>query len=177
MLRYRLLARVAVGLSCLGLLLPAPLVEAGQPAVRNTPAPVDDVALDGEGRLHGLVMDVEGVPVAHASVGVFQADREVGRATSDASGRFSVGGLRGGIYRVTVGPHGRLVRAWAAHTAPPAAGDMAVVVVDRVVRGQMPLEHFFASDCFVITAMVAAMIAIPIAIHSSGGGDDIPASP
>jgi hypothetical protein len=49
-----------------------------------------------------------------------------------------------------------------------------VVVGSDVVRGQMPLECFCASDAFVITAMVAAVIAIPIAIHNNGG---TPASP
>jgi hypothetical protein len=138
---------------------------------------VSDVALAEDGSLAGLVLDADSIPVAGAAVAVLQEDQEVGRTTSGAAGRFRVRGLRGGTYRVAVGPHVRVVRAWAAGTAPPSAGDLALVVVGSVVRGQMPLEHFFASDCVVITAMVAAMIALPIAIHGSGADDDIPASP
>ncbi len=51
-----------------------------------------------------------------------------------------------------------------------------MVVGSEVVRGQMPLEDFFASDAVIITGLVAAMIAIPIAVHNSGGKDK-PASP
>jgi hypothetical protein len=52
---------------------------------------------------------------------------------------------------------------------------MALLVVGPdVVRGQMPLECFCSSDEFVVSLMVAAMIAIPISVHNNGGR---PASP
>ena len=61
--------------------------------------------------------------------------------------------------------------------SPPAARPLALMVVgSEVVRGQMPLEDFFASDAVIITGLAAAMIAIPIAVHNSGGKDK-PASP
>lgn len=177
MIRHCPFRRVAAWLSSLGVLLHGTMLWAGEPGPPAAAPPVADVALSCDGTLEGLVMDVDGVPVPDAPVALFRGDKELGRTASDSLGRFRLGGLAGGTYRVAVGPHARLVRAWTADTAPPAAGEMALVVVGRVVRGQMPLECFFASDAFVITGMVAAMIALPIAIHSSGGGSDVPASP
>jgi hypothetical protein len=121
-------------------------------------------------------MNVRGVRLAGEVVVLRQSGLERGRTITDARGRFWFGGLRGGIYRVVAGGRSLLVRAWAAETAPPAAGKVALLVVGpEVVRGQMPLEEFFASDAVVIAGMVAAMIAIPIAVHNSGR--DKPASP
>ena len=74
-----------------------------------------------------------------------------------------------------VGGHGRLVRAWAAQTAPPAARNIALVVAGGdVVRGQMPFEQFFASDAVIVCGMVAAMIALPVALNNSDSGPHSP---
>jgi len=167
---------LCVGLSCLGLILPTSILEAAPPAAtavrpEGPPRPqsrVGDVALDAAGYLLGQVVDRQGLPVADRPVALGQMGRQIARTRTDAFGRFRVGPLRGGTYHVSVGRHGELVRAWVARTAPPAAGDVALLVVgDDVVRGQMPLEQFFASDAVVICGMVAAAIAIPIALNSS----------
>lgn len=168
----RTLKALCVGLSALGMLLPPSVVEASMPASLTTaPTPVDlvaDTELDSFGFLHGRVFSARGLPAADVTVVLRQTDRELVRTETDAQGRFRLGRLRGGTYQLSVGAQGRLVRAWAAHTAPPAAGDIVVVLRDGdVVRGQMPLEEFFASDAVLLIGLVAAMIAIPIAIHNS----------
>ena len=180
----RVAKALCVGLSCLGLILPASALQAARrPAAMaaQPPAPqpaklTSDVELDATGTLRGQVVNVGGVPVAEAEVFLRQSGFQFARTRTDATGRFSFRHLRGGMYEVVVRGHSGLVRAWAAKTAPPAAEEIALVVVGHdLVRGQMPAEQFFASDAFVVTAMVAAMIALPIALHNSG--DAGPVSP
>jgi len=170
----------AIGLACAGMIWPAGVIEAAPPtAPGQSKGPpqatvVQDVGLDGSGQLRGMVVNPSGTPIAHAVVVVQSGDREVGRAETDGLGRFAVGPLHGGTYQLKVGGQGRLVRLWAANTAPPAAKNMVLVVLGgNLVRGQMPLEDFFESDTFVVVCLVAAMITIPIAVHKSGR----PASP
>lgn len=171
----RTLKVLCIGLSCLGLILPAPSLEAAQPksaasrASTQQPAKlVGDVELDASGNLHGLVVDVQGKPMSNAVVVLHSPDSEPIKARADASGRFRFARLKGGMYRLAVNGRGTVIRAWTARTAPPAARDAALIVVDgNVVRGQMPLEEFFASDAVIIVGLVAAVIAIPIAIHNS----------
>lgn len=167
---------LCIGFCCLGLILPTSILEAAPPApaairpeVPPRPQPlVGDVALDCDGCLLGRVIDPQGLPMADQPVVLGQMGREVARTRTDASGRFRIGPLRGGTYHLSAGRHGQLVRAWVAQTAPPAARDVALVIAgDDVVRGQMPFEHFFASDAVIIWGMVAAMIAIPIALNRS----------
>ena len=74
------------------------------------------------------------------------------------------------------GGQGRFVRAWSAKKAPPNAKSAAMMITgDGVVRGQMPLEDFFASDAVIIAGLVAALITIPIV--ASNHGDSSAASP
>ncbi len=169
------------GLSCLGLMLPASILLAGRPwacmdrrkAEQPTLEFISDVELDAGGVLHGVVVDMHGTPIAKAAVEIRQGDRQRARTTTDALGRFAAGKLRGGVYEVLAERQARLVRAWAADTAPPGTRQATLIVVgDSLVRGQLPLEQFCASDTFVVTGLVAAVIAIPIAMNQSR-----PASP
>lgn len=144
----------------------------GRPAVE-----LSDLVLDAQGGLQGVVVDVHGAPQPAAKVILVQQKREVGRARTDRQGRFRVSGLRGGVYAIQSGGQVRFVRAWTTKTAPPNAKPTALVVAGNgVIRGQMPLEQFFASDAVIIAGLVAALIAIPIAV-SNQGGDSSPASP
>jgi len=180
----RVFSTIAVGLSCAGLILPAPTLNAAPPAsTARTPQPVrpqaktvSDVKLDSAGYLQGMVVDLQGTPVANATVIVSRGKQDLAKANTDKRGRFSAGPMGRGSYLIRSGGGSRAVRAWAPQIAPPAARDLALLITGSdVIRGQMPLEDFFASDAFVITGLVAAMIAIPIAVHNSGSKD--PASP
>ena len=57
----------------------------------------------------GRVVDVKTLqPVANAKIEMFTetGDQVIGKATSDASGGFAIGGLRGGMYRISFQKHG-----------------------------------------------------------------------
>ena len=173
----RLLRIFGVSLSCVGIALPASALEVATPGAASATQTrlvqarrlAGDVELDAAGCLQGLVFNAEGRPVADAPVMLCRVGHEVGRTRTDAAGRFRIGPLRGGTYELSAAGHGRLVRAWAATTAPPGAKSFALIVAnDEVVRGQMPLKDFFASDAVIVCALVAALIAVPIAIHCSG---------
>jgi hypothetical protein len=43
-----------------------------------------------------------------------------------------------------------------------------IVLDDDLVRGQMPLKDFSASDTVILCAFAAALIAVPIAVSHSG---------
>jgi len=176
--------RTLVFLACLGLIMPGTVLQAAQPAdgsprgrqTSSATLPVSDVELDAEGRLQGAVINVQGVPVAMATVVVWQDGREVARTAADALGCFSVNGLRGGTYLISVGNSAKPYRTWVTQTAPPKTSPLALIIVGGdVVRGQVPLGCFFCSDAIVIAGMVGAIIAIPIAVHQSR--DDDPSSP
>lgn len=169
-----------VTLACLGLLLPPSWVAATEPQQakkRGAPIAVSDVVLDAESGLQGVVVDIRGEPQAGVEVALVQQKTRLGLVKTDLQGRFRMAGIQGGMYMLQSGGQGRFIRAWTAAAAPPAAKPLALLVVgSEVVRGQMPLEDFFASDAVIVTGLVAAMIALPIALHNSGG-DNAPASP
>ena len=180
----RVFTAFAVGLSSLGLILPTPILNAAPPApaapttrlAKPQAKSISDVKLDAAGYLHGMVVDLQGTPVGNATVVVSQGKRDLATVRTDRLGRFSAGPLGRGAYLMKSGGQSRAVRAWTPEMAPPSAGQLALLITgSEVIRGQMPLEDFFASDAFVITALVAAMIAIPIALHNSGS--KTPASP
>jgi hypothetical protein len=181
----RIFTAFAVGLSSLGLILPEPILNAAPPAPTPSPTPspvqppaksISDVKLDAAGYLHGMVVDLQGTPIANARVVVAQGKQDLGEVRTDSMGRFSAGPLGRGDYLMKSGGQSRAVRAWTPKMAPPAAKQVALLVTgDELIRGQMPLEDFFASDAFIITGLVAALIAIPIAVHNSGS--KTPASP
>ena len=160
---------VCVSLACLGLILPGSALEGSQAAERS-PAAVSayDVKLDPRGRLWGFVVDADGIPVAGTSIVVRQIGREVARTSSDARGRFSIAGLRGGTYQVVTGPYEIRLRAWTARTAPPHAKPTARIIIGgKVVRGQRPLKEFLTSDAVIMTGLIGAMIAVPIAVYQA----------
>jgi hypothetical protein len=141
---------------------------AGQATGANATVAVQDVALQAGGVLQGQVLDVQGRPVAAAAVTVMQQGQVVRQAQSDASGRFSVAGLKGGLYQIATAQGGAVYRAWTAEAAPPAATNGVLIVNgDSVVRGGMnhsgPLG--FLANPWVLGAIVAAAIAIPLALH------------
>ncbi len=174
----RVLKTPVVLVVCLGLVLPMPEAWGADVhrAAGRSPLEVTDVALDAGGGLQGVVVDVHGAPQPAARVVLLQQKREIGQVQADQLGRFRLPALRGGVYSLQSGGQVRFVRAWTPRTAPPNAKSTALIITgDGVVRGQMPLEQFFASDAVVIAGLVAALIAIPIIV--SNQGSSTPASP
>ena len=140
----------------------------------------------------------QGVPLAKVPVLLqgrdFQGrDREIAQAMTDANGNFAVRGLRGGVSQLAAGGSQEIFRLWKPGTAPPLAREGVLLVVDRrTVRGQcggpqcgVPtscgpspglckgMSHWLANP-WVVTGIVATSVAVPVAIHNSGGR---PASP
>ena len=170
MRRLRPFALACVVLPCIGLILSGSALQ-GAPIARGAlpDAPwVHDVELDADGSLHGVVVNLQGVPIAEAALVVSNTRRVVARSKTDALGRFVIDGLRSGTYQVTANHCTCRLRLWPTGTAPPKTKRFAAIVLgDEVVRGQMPLASFFASDAVIVTGMVAAVIAIPTAVHQS----------
>jgi hypothetical protein len=144
---------------------------------------VADVALDETGALNGQAVNLQGQPLAGATI-VLDDGRKQVAATADAQGQFRFDGLRGGAYRVQAGQQMKMCRAWKAGTAPPAANrGLMIVEGDQTVLGQYcatpvgggasRLREIMYNP-LVIGGVLAAAIAIPVALHNSD--DDDPAS-
>ncbi len=168
----------------LGLLLPAPMAhgatplktKAGQlPAAEaektqsNATVPaVQDVALQQNGTLKGSVVDTAGVALEGRTVIVGRSGKQVASASTDAQGRFAVDELPGGVYQLSEGAGIWTYRLWADGSAPPNSRPAALIVEgSQTVRGQRPIGDLFCSDPFIITAVIVAAVAIPVAIHNS----------
>jgi len=170
---------VVVGL-CASLAAPARLQSAENTKASRVPdaqtaasAAIPDIALGDGGVLEGQVVDDRGAPLAATAVIISQETRETARTTTTKDGRFSVAGLQGGFYQISTQRGSGTYRLWTQEAAPPAARQMATLVAEpQVTRGQMPLSHCFQTKSFLIGAIIAAAIAIPIAVHNSSDDDD-----
>jgi len=162
-------------LSCVGMLIPQAAFAAPL-SVKPT-----DVALQVNGAMVGQVVDAQGVAVAMAPVAISSAGKEVARTQSDNTGKFSVSGLKGGVYQVAAAGHQGVYRVWAPQTAPPAAQKgLLVVSQNNLVRGQhghngpfQGIASWISQHPIITASAVAAAIALPIALDD----DDDPATP
>jgi hypothetical protein len=177
-------AGALVLVSALGLVVPehvlraaalgaAPMPAAGKPVTEVPAGRIADVALAEDGVLHGIVVDSQATVVPRVQVSMIQGDREVARTVSDAEGRFALHAMRGGVYQISAGTGISAYRVWTAPTAPPAATRIALVNArPQIVRGQMPFWNLFKTDAFLIAAVVATAVAIPVAVHNLKDDDD-----
>lgn len=113
-----------------GCLAMAQSASAQGPAIR-------DVALQADSVLQGQLLNKSGTPKASTPVVVAQKGKVVVVAMTDKQGRFSIRGIRGGVYQIESEHANGVYRLWAPKTAPPAAKSAVLMVVDdSVVRGQ-----------------------------------------
>ena len=162
-----------IGLACLGMIIPAPVLHAAavaddskREADGRVPAAVD-VALREGGALLGQVVDAQGKPLPRAPVRLWERDREVAATLSGSSGYFLVNGLHGGTYRVGVGKANGLFRLWAPDTAPPSAQPGALIVVGgKQVLGQNGPLAYMLSNPWIVAGLVATAIAVPVVIYN-----------
>jgi len=158
-----LVRSVMISLATLGLCLPQVAF-----AASPTPTPpVVDIALADGGVLHGQVVDLQGSGVAGVPVSVKAQDREIVRTTSTDGGRFSVKGLRGGVYQLAAGQGQGVYRMWAANTAPPSAQKNVIVYTQGECCGGGGLKMFL-SNPIVIAGLIATAIAVPVALANNG---------
>jgi hypothetical protein len=134
------ITRMILWLAAVGLVLPqVPTVSAADLPLSGRPnaVSVTDVALTGDGWLHGQLVDRAGTAKSCAPVSAFSGDRLAGQAKTDQQGNFAIQLNKGGVYRLTDNETSKFVRAWTHASAPPAAAPSVLVVGDRdVVRGQ-----------------------------------------
>ena len=120
--------------------------------------------------------------MARRMVMVQKPDGTVCLTTTDGNGEFQCLTLRGGVHHVICGRSGRVVRLWAAGTAPPSAGTQLMIVqTGETIRAQHEpgpiLTHWESLKChltnpFIVGGIVAAAVAIPVAIHNANQDRD-----
>jgi hypothetical protein len=162
----RLVRGVVISLAAFGICIP-PVALAAEPTQMPV---VTDVALRDGGMLQGKVVDLQGAGVAGVPVSVQAQNREVAAATTANEGRFSIPGLKGGVYHVAAAEGHGVYRLWTAGTAPPSAQNDAIVYT-QYGYGPGAMKMFFANP-IVIAGLVATAIAVPIALSNAH-----PASP
>lgn len=123
-----------------------------------------DVELYDGNLFFGQMVDSSGQGLARVPVSIRREQREIGITETDAQGYFYIRGLRGGTYHVVAGEAQGVYRAWAPHTAPPAAKPGALLVAgESVNRGQQgPLAPWLQNPG-VVSAVMATADAVPVA--------------
>lgn len=165
-MKSKILRVILASLSCIGMLMPQ--VAFAVPSVTRP----SDIALHDNDTIHGQVVDAQGAALAKELVTIYRGEEEIAQTQTDSTGKFSVAGMKGGVYQVAAAGHQGVYRLWAPRTAPPAAQQgLMVVSQGNVVRGQQgnngPFQHIMSwiSEHPIWTAAgVAAAIAIPIAL-------------
>lgn len=154
-----------VSLASLAWLLPLPAVRGSQPAGGRDVAAVVDVRLDERGSMRGSLIDVAGQPLAARPVVLRQAGNTTCSTETDAAGVFVLRGVSAGMHQLIVVDQSMTCRVWTHAAAPPAASDQVTVMAGPpLVRGQQPFSAIFTNPLF-IGLVIAAVIAIPIALH------------
>ncbi|MEO1998458.1 MAG: hypothetical protein ABGZ17_24710 [Planctomycetaceae bacterium] len=166
---------IAVALACLGIALPANVLNAAADQTKQAGAvpartvAIGDVALGNQGLLLGQAVDHQGHALDGAVVKVYFGDSPVAQVVADQNGKFAVQGLRGGVHRIVAGQSEQIVRLWASNTAPPAAQQTALVVEnDNAVRGQLG-----GVDIFTLGFLGASVTAAVFAINNYSDIDDL----
>lgn len=156
-----------VTLSTLGVLLPQAAVTRANDQVAVHRAVVQDLALQDGGAMRGQVVNENGRPEVDVLVTVSQDGETLASKKTDSQGRFTVVGLRGGIYVLSADNVSTIVRAWSPRTAPPAATSETLLVAgDSAVRGQFHLDHTCLAG-LLVAGFVAGVAAV-IIDHASG---------
>ena len=182
----RHLRTLVIGLATLGMLL-QPLA-AAEPAANQSPLAgeplagepvagprvvfayqVRDVVLGEGGTFQARLMSPTGVDLANQEVTLQQAGQTIQVVRSRDDGCIACSQLKGGLYEVRVADQLHYVRLWTASAAPPVAIPELLIVQDQFVeRAQQPFCCFLGKEPIMIGLLIAAGIAIPIAVHSSG---------
>lgn len=163
----RVIRSVAVIVATVGLCLPQVAMATG-----SAPAPIPavvDVSMADGGVLHGKLVDLQQGSVANVPVSVKLQNKEVAQAMTGKDGKFSVKGLKGGVYQVAAGAGQGIYRLWTAKGAPPSAQKDAIVYTQGGFGGG---ANMLLANPLVIAGVVATAVAVPVAVANSQ-----PASP
>lgn len=168
-----LIRQLALVLAAIGLCLPQMALAANVPTAENItalpPVPaVTDVVLQQGNTLVGQVVTAENTAVPGVEVSLSSANHILAVNKTDQDGRFVFAGLTTGVYEVAVPGGGGVYRVWAAKTAPPAAQPVVRIISQTdVVRSQN--GGGLLTSPLLLTGLIATAIAVPVAIHNSGG--------
>ena len=122
--------------------------------------------LGAQGRVARKGLGRSGTGAAGAAGCSAQAGRETRQVVSDDQGCFSVEPVHGGACHVVSADAASVCRCWAANTAPPSAAEqLTLVSQQRVERGQSPVHELYTP--ILVSLVVAAAIAIPLAVHNA----------
>ena len=169
----RLMRRTRVGLvsmAVLGMCLSTPGFAMN--GTEAPSAPITDLALRDGGLLVGQVVDNQGVAKVNLKVSLQDlTSRELATATTDQQGKFSMQGVKGGVYQLVTPQRRGVYRMWMPGTAPPTAQQGALIVTgEDTIRGEDAPRSglkFWLTNPLVIAGIVATAIAVPVAIHNS----------
>lgn len=159
----------AGALACTGMLIPGSYLHAQQPPVQPATATFPlDIKLDGDGILHGHLVNGLGVGVAETTIKVSSGLTYLANAKTGPDGQFVIPVDRGGIYQLAIEDRViAVVRCWKRTAAPPSALERVCVNEDTVFRGQIsPAACGFANP-WVITGIAVTAIVIPVALHNN----------
>jgi hypothetical protein len=159
----RLIRGVMVLMATLGVCMPG-IGLAASPSPE--PPAVVDIAMADGGVLHGQVVDLQGGSTTGIPVTVRTQNQELVRTTTAKDGRFTVQGLRGGVYQVAAGEGQGVYRLWTAKAAPPSAQQNAIVYTQAGGMGGGGLKMLLANP-IVIAGVVATAVAVPVALANS----------
>jgi len=162
-----LIRQMVVGLALIGVCFPQMALAA---TPQNSQAKViTDVRLYDGNVLYGQVVTAENIPVVGTEVVLTSNGQKLVGTKTDKTGYFAFSGLHSGMYQLVTANTHRAYRVWSGKVAPPSAQAGALVVVGGTVRGQGRLRNLFANP-WVVGAIVATAVAVPVAIHNSRDG-------
>ncbi|NIP85640.1 MAG: hypothetical protein GTO03_08785 [Planctomycetales bacterium] len=158
-------------LAVMGMLLPPWPIVAAEPQRLPDPAwqalEVVDVVVGHNGTLTGRVADRRGRAMAGTRVTIVQGTTAVAQTRTDRAGNFHVVGLSTGVHQLVTLEGMQVCRLWPAETAPPSAlSSVQMVADDHVVAGQYAPLKCRLADPWVMTALAAIAIAVPVVIHN-----------
>jgi hypothetical protein len=169
----RLGAKLAV-LAVIGMVLPQWGFASESAATKATPAfDIIDVTLREDGSLRGQVLDSQGIAVAAADVVVVHQGKVVATVQTDQDGRYVATGLKTGVYQIVTEKGITVCRLWSPAAAPPSSQAEALIVNgEQVIRGSLGGRSLgsWLSNPWVLGAIVAAAIAIPLALDDKKDG-------
>lgn len=179
---FNLLKGAAVGLACLGMVLPQTSMAAGpQTAQVAARVQIADVLLTN-GTLTGKVVNAQGQILGGSVIKVSLGNKEVASAVAGKNGEFEVKNLTTGVYQVSTGQTKAAVRLWEGQAAPPSAKKNVLLVNGPVTRAQLlglgglgaGLGGLSTTTLLVGAAVIGGTTAIVVAANND---DDPPASP
>ena len=155
-----------VWLAVVGLCIPQAAMATSPPADQKPV--VTDVRLQG-GYLLGQVVTAENVAVPNEKVLLASGGQVLVEGTTNGNGMFAFKGLQQGVYQVVAAKGHQAYRVWPEKIAPPSAQPGALIVAGNgTVRGQLGMRGFrnLLANPWVVAAIVATAIAVPVAIHN-----------